>query len=57
MTSFSELKAWKDAAEKEQPKELTDCPNCGWPLNTHPKTQEKHCPCCGWPSQKQEAPT
>ena len=28
--------------------EITHCPNCGWNLQRHPITGEKHCPLGDW---------
>ena len=47
MATGDEILAWKKAAEKEQPIERTDCPNCGWSLEEHP-TKGLHCPYCGY---------
>jgi len=56
MGAFEEILNLKRAIEmaNQQPQVRTDCPECGWTLNKHPKTGAYHCVLCGYPYSRTE---
>lgn len=47
MPTGDEILAWKKQIEEQELVERTECPECGWTLEKHPKTGVLHCPLCG----------
>ena len=48
MAAFDEILSWMKAAREQPPEKMTDCPECGWPLEE--ARGVLHCPLCGWVS-------